>query len=67
MNLTPLLLPYGTFSIRYQVTDAGLANGDTLFEVWRWWGGCGISWTICKSFAPRSRQTTMPVSHHSAS
>jgi len=28
-------------------------------------GGSGISWTICKSFAPRSRQTTMPVPHHS--
>jgi len=26
----------------------------------RWWGGSGISWTICKSFAPRSRQITMP-------
>ena len=28
-------------------------------------GGSGISWTICKSFAPRSRQITMPVPHHS--
>ena len=27
---------------------------------------CGISWTICKSFAPRSRQITMPVPHHSS-
>ena len=26
--------------------------------------GSGISWAICKS-APRSRQTTMPVPHHS--
>ena len=25
--------------------------------------GCGISWAICKS-APRSRQITMPVPHH---
>jgi len=24
-------------------------------------GGSGISWTICRSFAPRSRQTTTPV------
>jgi len=31
----------------------------------RWWGGSGISWTIYKSFAPRSRQITMPVPHHS--
>jgi len=31
----------------------------------RWWGGSGISWTICKSFAPRSRQITTPIPHHS--
>ena len=31
----------------------------------RWWGGSGISWTICKSFAPHSRQITTPVPHHS--
>jgi len=31
----------------------------------RWWGGSGISWTICKSFAPRYRQITMPVPQHS--
>jgi len=30
-----------------------------------WWGGSGISWTICKSFAPCSRQITMLVLHHS--
>jgi len=28
-------------------------------------GGSGISWTICKSFAPHSRQITMPILHHS--
>jgi len=28
-------------------------------------GGSGISWTICKSFAPHSRQITMPTPHHS--
>ena len=28
-------------------------------------GGSGISCTICKSFAPRSRQITTPVAHHS--
>jgi len=27
-------------------------------------GGSGISWAICKSFAPHSRQITMPVPHH---
>jgi len=31
----------------------------------RWWGGSGISWTICKSFAPRSKQITTPAPHHS--
>ena len=31
----------------------------------RWWGGSGISWTICKSFAPHSRQITTPLPHHS--
>jgi len=28
-------------------------------------GGSDISWTICKSFAPRSRQITTPVPRHS--
>ena len=28
-------------------------------------GGSGISWTIWKSFAPRSRQTTILAPHHS--
>jgi len=30
------------------------------FFAWNrwWWGGSGISWTTCKPFAPRSRQTT---------
>ena len=27
-------------------------------------GSSGISWTICKSFAPRSGQITTPVPHH---
>jgi len=31
----------------------------------RWCGGSGISWIICKSFAPRSRQITTSVPHHS--
>jgi len=28
-------------------------------------GDSGISWTVCKSSAPRFRQITMPVPHHS--
>jgi len=31
----------------------------------RRWGGSGISWATGKSFAPRSRQITTPVPHHS--
>ena len=31
----------------------------------RWWGGSGISWTICKSFVPYSRQINAPAPHHS--
>jgi len=27
--------------------------------------GSGISWTICKQFAPRSRQITTSTPHHS--
>ena len=28
------------------------------------WHGSGISWTICKQSAPRSRQITTPTPHH---
>ena len=42
-------------------------KGKPLWIFWskRWWGGIGISWTICKSFAPHSRQITTAVRHHS--
>jgi len=36
-----------------------------LKQRWRW-GGSDISGTICKSFAPSSRQITMPTPHHSS-
>jgi len=29
------------------------------------WGCIGISWTVCKQSAPRSRQITTPTPHHS--
>ena len=29
------------------------------------WADSGISWTICKQSAPRSRQITTPTPHHS--
>jgi len=31
----------------------------------RWRGGSGIKWSICKPFAPRSRQIKMPAPHYS--
>jgi len=34
-------------------------------EMMGFWDGCGISWTICKQSAPRSRQITTPTPHHS--
>jgi len=30
-------------------------------------GGSGISWTVCKSFAPSCKQITTQVPHHSVS
>jgi len=35
------------------------------FNETRWWGSNGISWSICKSFTPCSRQLIMPVPYHS--
>ena len=35
------------------------ANRKNHFNETRWWGGSGISWTICKSFAPHSGQITI--------
>ena len=29
------------------------------------WDGSGISWTVCKQSAPRSRPITTPTLHHS--
>jgi len=34
-------------------------------EMKGFWDGSGISWTICKQFAPRSRQITTSTPHHS--
>jgi len=33
-------------------------------EMMAFWDGSGISWTICKQPAPRSRQLTTPTPHH---
>ena len=29
------------------------------------WDGSGVSWTICKKYAPRSREITTPTPYHS--
>ena len=42
-----------------------MVNHSGFYWSKRWWGGSGISWTICKSFAPRDRQITTPLPHHS--
>jgi len=34
-------------------------------EMIGFWDGSGISWTICKQSAPRSRQITTATPHHS--
>jgi len=49
------------------VVAQGCVWGSVVAQGWskRWWGGSGIRWTICKSFASRSDQITMPVPHHS--
>jgi len=55
---TSFLLSY---SLQYFDTvswASGRASGK------RWQGGNGISWTIRKSFAPRSRRITMPAPLH---
>jgi len=35
-------------------------------EMTGFWDSSGISWTICKQSAPRSRQITTPTPHHSS-
>ena len=49
-----------------QSGSAGTRNvkHSRLYCCHRWWGDSGISWTICKSFVPRSRQITSPVSFY---
>ena len=43
-----------------------MTNHSGFYWSKRWWGGSGISWTICKLFAPCSRQITTLVLHHSS-
>jgi len=53
---------YGAVRPRIGVTIRGrcfvyrMVSHSGFYWSKRWWCGSGISWTICKSFAPRSRQ-----------
>jgi len=59
---TRLMVP---FSRTTWVAVTRKVNHSGFYWSKRWWGGSGISWTICKSFASCSRQITTPVPHHS--
>ena len=62
LYLLLLLHPFnGLFSWTTWISRHQKGNHSGFYWNKRWWGGSGISWTIFKSFAPRSRQTTTPV------
>ena len=65
LTTTLLHLFNGLFSRTSWLSQPRKMNHSGFYWSKRWWGGSGISWTICISFAPCSRQTTMPVPHHS--
>ena len=57
-----------SFNVLLRTTGVSRYQMDKPFWILlkqRWWGGGGISCTICKSFAPRSRQIITPAAHHS--
>jgi len=58
-----LLHPFNDLFSR--TTSARKVNHSGFYWSKRRWSGSAISWTICKSFAPHSRQITTPVPHHS--
>jgi len=63
---TTTLHPFnGLFSRTTWVSRHQKGNHSGFYWSERWWGGSGISWTICKSSAPCSKQITTPVSRHS--
>jgi len=62
---TPIygLISRKTWTSWYQKGKTGLDLNEARNDgVWR---RSGISWTICKQSAPRSRLTTTPTPHHS--
>ena len=46
-------------------TNTPTPTGLDLNEIMGFWDGSGISWTICKQSAPRTRQTDTPTPYHS--
>jgi len=64
-RLLLLLHPFHGFSRTTWVSWHQKSNHSGFYWSKKWWGGSGISWTICKSFAPDSRQKTTPIPHHS--
>jgi len=75
-GITPLITVYAVITIRLLLLLLHQFNtfSRTTWVSWHQKGkpfwtlleqDSGISWTICKSFAPHSRQTTMPAPHHS--
>ena len=66
--LLPLLLLHlfsGLCSMTYWVSRYQKDKSFWILLKLRWKSGIGICWTICKSFASCSRQTTIPVLHQS--
>ena len=64
--VTVLLHPFNNlFSTTTWVSWHQKGKPSGFYRSKRWRGCSGISWTIYKLFAPRSRQITMPVPHHS--
>ena len=66
--LLSLLLPLLSHPFNGLFSRTSLSRnqkGKPFWIYWskRWWDGSGIICTICKSFAPRSGQITMPVPH----
>ena len=59
----PIMCLVGCWTLLNQSRTTRVSRHQKVEWSKRWWVGSGISWTICKSFAPRSRQITTPVPH----
>ena len=72
MEPTPTTLHYSrlTASFPGQPGSAGTRKAQLVWiqmrqEMMGFWDDSGISWTICKQYAPRSREITTPSPHQS--